>query len=898
MPEESFNSKARAFVAIDSLEQDLRQCIRQYLLDHLDPEQVFSTEINELKARRDADADAESGTLTDYLYLRQAYDTLLRHRQLLPRDLGDLLSLNVGSMDGFVGVRNRVMHGRPLRIDDLETAYAFVSRFRSRYFPATDSVLAMLDTDPTWQPASVMKTSTTDSVLHNLPEADFDETGLVGRTDEVRQVVDLLVRGRDRMITLTGEGGIGKTALALDACYSLVDAQDPPFEAILWVSLKNERLTADGVRTISNAVRDVSGATEELGRSLDSSFGGSVDELADYLSGLRALVVIDNLESAQGHEVVALYDALPESVTFLFTSRVGIGQIERRIPIGGLSDRDAVLLLRKFASRRGQSGLASLRQEVASNVVSRLRHSPLAIRWYVLSVEAGKTPTDALRNQAELLRFCVDNVYEALTADAKLMLAILRTLDRPISFDELAVVAALDVDTLRRSSQTLAQGSLVVRTPAVELGSPDLLELSATARAYLPRVDVESAVMASVLNREAAFVRDREEARLAAAQRVLDPNVVMARSLEDEPTAHLLRLALRLERNGDGEGAEAQIARARMLNPGYYEIDRVDAFLASTRGNVPVATARYKDAISQCVSEQERARVSSFLAGHLARGGHDLEGALPLAEFAHRVLENADTAQALGNFYVWDKQYEAGQELLEQALDLTQSHKMTRIITTAIVESWRRWAEDELANKMPESAFDKGLSGVHTGKGLLVAGAHDYRLVEAVARALLISVRALRGLNVPTDEQLHRVRAEVNFVAADGRFRQVDTWERLARAVEQLPTEYLIHVLGGPRSQAEHTTSNTESPIKANDPDEVLSDGAQADLVRLQGVIVNFRESYAFIGHPQFPANVFFHFGALVTAADKARIRTGVSVEFSHSRDADGRDRAERVTLI
>lgn len=32
---------------------------------------------------------------------------------------------------------------------------------------------------------------------------------------------------------------------------------------------------------------------------------------------------------------------------------------------------------------------------------------------------------------------------------------------------------------------------------------------------------------------------------------------------------------------------------------------------------------------------------------------------------------------------------------------------MTRIITTAIVESWRRWAEDELANKMPESAFDK-----------------------------------------------------------------------------------------------------------------------------------------------------------------------------------------------
>ncbi|MCB8044167.1 cold shock domain-containing protein [Microbacterium oxydans] len=67
---------------------------------------------------------------------------------------------------------------------------------------------------------------------------------------------------------------------------------------------------------------------------------------------------------------------------------------------------------------------------------------------------------------------------------------------------------------------------------------------------------------------------------------------------------------------------------------------------------------------------------------------------------------------------------------------------------------------------------------------------------------------------------------------------------------------------------------------------------------RLQGTVVNIRESYAFIGHPRFPANVFFHFGALVAPEDKSRIRTGASVEFSHSRDADGRDRAERVTLL
>ncbi|MBD8535215.1 NB-ARC domain-containing protein [Plantibacter sp. CFBP 13570] len=892
MDQQSFTSKARAFVAIDALEQDLRRCILEYLLDHLDQDQVFGAEAAGLRSRRDSDPDGESGLLTDYLFLRQAYDTLLRHKQIIPRDLGDLLTLNVGPMDGFVAVRNRVMHGRPLRFDDLDSAHTFIARLRSRYFPTTEAILKSLERDPAWQPAFETKPAPFDRVLHNLPSADFDETGLVGRSVEGRQITDLLVKGRDRMITLTGEGGIGKTALALDACYSLVDSTDPPFEAVLWVSLKNERLTADGVRGISDAIRDISGAAGELGRSLDPSFGGSLEELADYLSGLRALVVIDNLESAQGDEVVALYDALPESVSFLFTSRVGIGQIERRIAIAGLSERDSLLLLRKFASRRGQSSIASLTDPVGRDVVQRLRHSPLAIRWYVLSVEAGKTPTDALRNQTELLRFCVDNVYEALSADAKLVLAILRTLDRPISFDELAVVAALNIDTLRMAAQVLAQGSLVVRTPALEVGAPDLLELSATARAYLPRVDANSSVMSGVLDREAAFVRDREEARLNAAKRVFDPNVVIARSDEDEPTAHLLRLALRLARNADFDGAEAQLSRARMLNPGYFEVDRVEAFILSNRGNSPVASARYRDARSQCVTDEERARVSYFLAGHLARAGHDLGGALPHAEFAYATLPTADTAMALGNYYVWDRRYSLGQELLESALEETGSHKLRRIITTAIVDSWRRWAEAELDDKMPESALEKGLSGTHTGKLLLVESAHDFRLADAVVRSIVVSVRAIKSMNDPSDSQRLRVGSELQFAMNDQRLRTVDSWERLVRVVAQLPDDFLLHqkrfliTAGSPRAERDQIVGLEWSG-------EQVSEAR-----RFSGAILSVRERYAFISHPDFPENLFFHFGALAHPDDRGALMEGLAVEFDVSQDAEGRYRAENVVVV
>lgn len=892
--QQSFTSKARAFVAIDSLEQDLRQCIMQFLLDHMEPEEVFGSDLAELRHRRDSDTDGGEGLVTDYLYLRQGYDILLRHSAILPHDLGELLSKNVGAMDVFVGVRNRVMHGRPLRPDDLDNAHSFVARFRSRYFPATDTVLDNLEQDPSWQPAITAITGPVDRVLHNLPAADFDETGLVGRSNEARNLIDLLIRGRDRMITLTGEGGIGKTALALDACYAMVDEVDPPFEAVLWVSLKNERLTADGVRIISDAVRDVSGAVHELGRSLDSSFSGRLDELADYLSGLRALIVIDNLESAQGSEVVALYDSLPESVTFLFTSRVGIGQIERRVTLGGLIDRDAVLLLRKFAARRGQRSLAGLRNDVALDVVRNLRYSPLAIRWYVLSVEAGQTPTDTLRNQTELLRFCVENVYTALSIEARLMLGILRTLDRPISFDELAIVASVDIDTLRRGTQALSQGSLVVRTPSSERGAPDLLALSATARAYLPRADLDSEVMAGVLEREAVFLRDRQEARLTAAKRTLDPNVVMARSPEDEPTAHLLRLALRLSKAGEHD-SESYIERARTLNPGYYEVDRVEAFIASHRGNSSLAVARYKDALAQSENDEERASVSFFLAGHLARVGHDLGGALPHAEFSHKVLTNADTASALGNFYIWDKRFSEGLELLSLALQMTDSSKLKRIITTASVDGWRRWAEDELDEKMPQSAVEKGLTGVRLGKVLLQEGTHDYRLVESVARALLVALRALRALSDADENDLDSIRRELKFVSRDGRFRFAEAWDRIPALLSQLPTTYKL----APDNFLAHETSpQGAGPSDSTDASAADLPSQDAALPTHTGVIINRRETFAFISHPDFPGNVFFHVGSLSRAEDWEHLRTGSTVEFVYSKDTEGRDRAKHVVLV
>lgn len=882
-------TKAQAFVLLDSFENDLRRCVREYLLDHIDPSELLGNDAEDVRARATSDDQGEATDLSQYLYLRQVYDLLLRFKNDLPRDLGDELSSNVGSLEHLVSVRNRVMHGRPLQMDDLESVAGLISRYASRYFALSRATRDHLQSDPLWDPPFVPQPVPFERVLHNLPMADYDETGLVGRGVESIAIKKLIERRRERILTITGEGGIGKTALALQIAYSIVDDPSSTFDCVLWISLKNEILTADGVRALSGAIQDIAGATQELGEVFDSSFSGSVEELAEYLEGLSALVVIDNLETAQGTEVLDLYDALPGSTSFLFTSRVGLGQVERRYPLGGLDPKDASLLFRKFASRRRVSDLASLPQPSVDKTIEALRFSPLAIRWYILSVESGKTPTDTLRNQGELLRFCVDNVYEALEPSAKLLLAVLRSLDRPISFDELAVVAELPIDELRASSQSLSRGSLVVRQPPTVGGEGEKLQISATARAYLPRVDYESEILRGVADREAAYLNDRERQAIENQSRRLDANIIHTRASDDEPTAHLLRLALRFARNGEYGKAESQIQRARSLNPEFFEVDRVSAFISATQRNLYDADLSYRNALTLAKRREEKAVVAYFFAGFLARQKHDLESAFRHAEEAHLALGYHDTSLLLGNILIWSHRFADGQEYLEMALE-APGPKMKRIVTTSIVESWRRWAESSFDGHNPSDAYEKALAGVAVGRQTILTGSQDRKLAEAVLASLGQALRAFEQVGDRTLLDGERLAKEIRFIADwISFFRALDGWGRFQPRVVRVS-----QLVGGDHSVAKASEVMTKADLSRSSAERFASSTTERALV-LQGTVGSLKESFGFISHPKYPQGIFFHFGALAAGLEKAQLTIGKEVEFELELQPDRRLRAVRV---
>ena len=214
---------------------------------------------------------------------------------------------------------------------------------------------------------------------HNLP---LQPTPLVGRGDEIAKLSDLL--DRERAVTLTGSGGVGKTRLALQVAAEAVDR----FEGgAWWVDLAMVTQSDNVAATVLAAVGGV-----------QQAFASALDQLVTVLRPEAAvLVVLDNCEHvADG--CASVVDALTThcaGVTVLSTSRepLGVaGEITWRVaslslPAGdtevGLDDVAAYEALTLFWDQalraRPQLTLTNAMVSASVRICQRLDGIPLAI---------------------------------------------------------------------------------------------------------------------------------------------------------------------------------------------------------------------------------------------------------------------------------------------------------------------------------------------------------------------------------------------------------------------------------------------------------------------------------------------------------------------------------------
>ena len=542
--------------------------------------------------------------LLPYVDFADHFKLINAHRPSFPSAQASHIRDVTHKLEELVTIRNRVMHSRPLNGSDLTQAFEIVEGFAQARVGPWDELQATLkrfEEDPGFVQGLRIPVPIEgrEGVPNNLPTPDFDETGFIGREEVVQQVKSALL-GPYPVVTIVGEGGVGKTAVALKAAYERLDSEDHPFEAVIWSSSKTHTLTGTEVRRIEGSISTSLGLIRGVAVELaGSAMEDPIEDVLEYLKEFRILLVLDNLETVLDDRMTDFLGRLPVGSKVLVTSRIGIGAYEFPIKMEPMTLGDAVILMRTLARVRQVMGLVRCSNRQIGGYVERLQNNPGFIKWFVAGVQAGKRPEDLLAKPDAFLDFCLSNVYAFLRDPARAALRSLVTLPDEAGQAEIGFYADLEGVALTQAINQLLSTNMVSAHYVPSGPTYDTVyHITELARDYLAKNHPLS-------SEEARKIEDKRREIVAAGEKMAaagrrDPfhrGTLALRSQRDVVSAKYLAEGLRASRRGDYSGAREVVAKARGLAPEYFEVHRVEAVTAAEAGDVLEARQSFQKAL-------------------------------------------------------------------------------------------------------------------------------------------------------------------------------------------------------------------------------------------------------------------------------------------------------------
>ncbi len=374
-------------------------------------------------------------------------------------------------------------------------------------------------------------------------------TTTIGRDREIAEVRDVLARGDDRVVSLIGPGGIGKSRLAIEVAYA---ARDVFPGGTYFVGLENTLEPALLLPTIAYAlgIRDNGEAVLE-------------ERISRVLTSGHVLLVLDNFEQIVevAPVLVRLYTAAP-TTSFLVTSRIVLRIRGERVyevralatpPPGALGTLEraqqsaaVALFVDRAKAAKPSFELTEENSGAVMDICRRLEGLPLAIELAAAKLRM-LTPAgiaERLKHSLPLLTAAVRDLpdrHRTMRATLDWSVGLLSARDRDL-LEDLGVFAerfsleAVEAIGVGRSWEgraidgitTLIDASLVKQT---DVDGRPVLSLLAIVREYaLGRLKergeadrmrtAHADYYAALVRRDAGQLRGRSQAETLAALRV------------------------------------------------------------------------------------------------------------------------------------------------------------------------------------------------------------------------------------------------------------------------------------------------------------------------------------------------------------------------------------------
>ena len=307
-------------------------------------------------------------------------------------------------------------------------------------------------------------------IPHNLPP----RSEFIGREKEKARVHEAL-QSRSYLVSIDGIGGIGKTVLALEVAHECLRASKDEgptdgiatFDGFIWTTAKDRDLTLNALLDAVARTLDYPGIAQQPVEEKR----GAVRKL---FQEKPYLLIVDNFETIIDEGVRDFLLELPEPSKALITTREQKLRQVWAISLKGLTESEALALIRSEGRRLGLASLEHAEDRVLLHLYQATGGTPLAIKWGVGQIkQKGQSLDTVLSALHEARGRIFDNIFarswNLLSADARQVLKVI-----PIfatSASRAGIEAASDVHhfALDEALGQLVEMSLVDATDELDL---------------------------------------------------------------------------------------------------------------------------------------------------------------------------------------------------------------------------------------------------------------------------------------------------------------------------------------------------------------------------------------------------------------------------------------------
>ncbi|TEU19004.1 MAG: tetratricopeptide repeat protein [Anaerolineales bacterium] len=273
------------------------------------------------------------------------------------------------------------------------------------------------------------------AIPQNLPpRGEF-----IGREREMERVRQALA-SRSYLVVIEGIGGIGKTALALEVAHELWEKG--LYEAVVWTTARNRAL-------------DLNDVLDTFARTVDYPYIAQLPpeekptEAAKLMRAKKCLLLVDNFETIKDEAVPGFLLNLPEPSKALITTRHHALGEARTIPLKGMEQGEALMLLQLEGERRSVEAIAQAEEKTLLRLYEATGGAPLALKWAVGQLKFGQTLDTVLdglyKAKGRIFEHMFGRSWEMLSEDGRRILMVMPIFATSASKE--AIEAASDVHT-------------------------------------------------------------------------------------------------------------------------------------------------------------------------------------------------------------------------------------------------------------------------------------------------------------------------------------------------------------------------------------------------------------------------------------------------------------------